>query len=153
MRHNPWLRSPQRGFTLIELMIVVAVVGVLALIAYPSFQDSVRKSRRGDAMAGLMRLQQLQERYRGNAPTYASAAASMPGATTVSPEGHYTLSIDAFASTSYTLSATARIDSPQYSDTRCRRITMTMSGGTLTTTSFDASAAEDTANSNRCWVR
>ena len=96
MRHNPRLCGLRRGFTLIELVIVVAVIGVLALIAYPGFQDSVRKSRRADAMAGLMRLQQLQERYRGNAPAYASAVASMAamGATDSSPERHYTLSID-----------------------------------------------------------
>ncbi len=156
MRHNLQLGHAQRGFTLIELMIVMAVIAVIALIAYPSFQDSVRKSRRADAMAGLMRLQQLQERYRGNEPAYASAVASMVsmGATDTSPERHYSLSIDPAAnSTSYTMSATARSDSPQYADTKCRRITVTMSAGTLTTKSFDASDAEDTGNNNHCWVR
>lgn len=153
MRHNPRSGGFQRGFTLIELMIVVATVGVLALIAYPSFQDSVRKGRRADALAGLMRLQQLQERFRGNQPAYASAVASMPGGATESPERHYTLSIDAAAGASYTMSATAKNGSPQFADTKCRRITVTMSNGTLTTTSFDANNAEDVANNNRCWVR
>jgi type IV pilus assembly protein PilE len=153
MRHNRRLAAHRRGFTLIELMIVVAVVGVLALIAYPSFQETLRKSRRADAMAGLQRLQQLQERFRGNAPAYASAFASMPGSATESPERHYALSIDAAASSSYAMSATAKNDSPQFADTKCRRLTVTMNNGAIGTTSFDASNAQDTANNNRCWVR
>jgi type IV pilus assembly protein PilE len=153
MHHNPRLGAPQRGFTLIELMIVVAVVGVLALIAYPSFQDSVRKSRRADAMVGLMRWQQLQERFRGNQPAYASVAASMPGApANDSPEGHYTLSIDAASPGGYTLSATAKSSSPQFADTKCRKLTVTMANGAITTTSFDASNA-DTTGTARCWVK
>jgi type IV pilus assembly protein PilE len=155
MRHNPPSAGLQRGFTLIELMIVMVIVAVLATIAYPSFQESVRKSRRADAAAGLLRLQQLQERYRGNQPAYASAVASMAtmGAISDSPERHYNLSIDAATNASYTMSATARSDSPQFADTRCRRMAVTMANGTIGTTSFDATNAEDTANNNRCWVR
>lgn len=52
------------GFTLIELMIVVAVVAILAAIAYPSYNDSVRKGRRGQAKADMMELAQRLERYR-----------------------------------------------------------------------------------------
>ncbi|MFN3964589.1 type IV pilin protein [Silanimonas lenta] len=51
-----------RGFTLIELMIVVAVVGVLAAIAYPSYQAQVRKGRMGQAQADLLELAQFMER-------------------------------------------------------------------------------------------
>src|ERR1044071_4044300 len=78
MHHDPTRSPAERGFTLIELMIVVAVMAVIALVAVPSYQDTVRKSRRADAMVGLTRLQQLQERYRGQNPAYASAVASMP---------------------------------------------------------------------------
>ena len=152
MRHDHRISGSQHGFTLIELMIVVAVVGVLGLIAYPMFQDSVRKSRRADAMAGLLRLQQMQERYRGNQPTYATAVASIAPSSD-SPERHYTLSIDAADAGSYTMSATAKSTSPQFGDTKCRRITVTMSNGSVNTTSFDANNVEDTTNSNRCWVR
>jgi type IV pilus assembly protein PilE len=154
MHHGRRSASLQRGFTLIELMIVVAVVGVLALVALPAYQDSVRKSRRADAMAGLTRWQQLQERFRGNQPAYASAAASMPGApSSDSPESHYTLSIDNAGSASYTMSATAKSTSPQFADTKCRKLTVTMNNGAITTKSFDAGNAEDTTNVNRCWVR
>lgn len=60
----------QRGFTLIEMMIVVAVVGLLATIAYPSYQDYVLKGRRAEARTALLELMQQQERYMTQRGTY-----------------------------------------------------------------------------------
>jgi type IV pilus assembly protein PilE len=51
-----------KGFTLTEIMIVVAIIGIIAAIAYPSYQDSVRKSRRADARAVLLEAAQFMER-------------------------------------------------------------------------------------------
>lgn len=59
-----------KGFTLIELMVVVAVIAILAAIALPSYQDSVRKGRRGQAKADLVEVGQLAERYRTVNSTY-----------------------------------------------------------------------------------
>ena len=57
------LRVPQQGFTLIELMIVVAVIGVLAALAYPSYKEYIAKSRRAEAKAVLLSGQQWMERF------------------------------------------------------------------------------------------
>ncbi|WP_345194550.1 type IV pilin protein [Kistimonas scapharcae] len=63
--HNRW-----SGFTLIELMIVVAIIGILAAIAWPSYQDQVRQGRRGDGQALLMEILQAQERFYIDRATY-----------------------------------------------------------------------------------
>ena len=64
---------PSRGFTLMELMVVVAIVGILVGIAVPPYQDSVRKSRRGQAKADLTELAQAMERYYTNNNSYLNA--------------------------------------------------------------------------------
>jgi len=153
MRHASRSAISSAGFTLIELVIVCAVIGVLALIAYPSFQDSVRKSRRADAVAGLTRLQQLQERVRAQEPSYADSVASMPGTPGLSPERHYVLSVNAASASGYRMTATASATSPQYADTKCRGLRVEMAGGTITYSSLDAAGVVDTTNANRCWQR
>jgi type IV pilus assembly protein PilE len=136
------------GFTLIELMIVVAVVGVLALVAYPMYGDQVRKSRRAEAITALNRITQVQERWRANNPTYsnslAAGALNVPNPTS----GHYTLSVStdvATAATRYVATATAA--GAQTSDARCTSLSVTMDAGTL------SYGSTGTGTWQHCWSR
>lgn len=87
------LRVPQQGFTLIELMIVVAVIGVLAALAYPSYKEYIAKSRRAEAKAVLLSGQQWMERFytenfrydKNSAGTAVTDASQFPSRFTVSP--------------------------------------------------------------------
>ena len=109
----------EKGFTLIELMIAIAIVAILAAIAYPSYTESINKSRRADGKSALLELQSRMEKFRGSCPFYpqtlgttdtcgASSSASTLKAGTTSTQGYYTLTIVANSATGngFTLRAT-----------------------------------------------
>ena len=149
-----------RGFTLMELMIVVAIIGILAGIAYPTYQDSVRKSRRADAEAVLLELAQWMERFYTENNRYdqtrAGVAVALPFAQ--SPKeggpagGYYTIAVAAPQPNSFTLTATRA--GPQVSDTVCGNLTLSntgvkcaLSGAKCT----NSAAAADREAASRCW--
>jgi type IV pilus assembly protein PilE len=148
-------RQRRAGLTLIEMMVVIIVVGVLAAFALPSYQQSLYKSRRPDAMSALSVMQQAQERWRGNNAAYQSSLADLPGATaTTSSAGYYTLSIVAASATAsgYTLRATAVSGGKQASDTSCQIFEVQLSSGSLSYRSY-ASGGALNATPDPCWVR
>jgi type IV pilus assembly protein PilE len=138
-----------RGFTLIEFMVVVAIVGILAAIALPSYADYIRKSRRADGIAAIGNLALAQEKWRANHTTYG----------TLNDLGlpigeHYTLTIDEISATTYRIIATPQGD--QQNDTTCFQFVFSVAGGTPTLSNvYNSVPPVDVpdAISARCWSR
>jgi type IV pilus assembly protein PilE len=118
----------QIGFTLIELMIVVALIAVLAAIVLPSYQDSIRKARRTDARGALTTVAQLLERFNTEGNTYAGATLGT-GSTDLykatSENGYYALALSNLTAGTFTITATP--SGGQSSDS-CGTYTLTQAG-------------------------
>ncbi len=159
-RDNPhMLRRPPadrtaRGFTLVEIIIAIAIVAGLSALAWPALQDAVFRSRRADAMSALAAIQQAQERWRANHPTYQSSLADLPGAgSAISPDRHYDLSLvdGTVSATGYTAQATVSKESSQRADSRCQTLQVVVDGGSLVYSSSSSGGAN--AAPDPCWVR
>jgi len=98
---------PARGFTLIELVIAVAVVGILAAVAMPSYREHIAASRRTDAKSALLAVAQLMERNYTERGTYAGVTLGSTGVyPSTSPQGYYALSIASQDANGFSLLAT-----------------------------------------------
>lgn len=101
-----------RGFSLIELMIAVAIIGILLAIAVPSYQNQLRKGRRAEAQAFLMQVGQRQQQYLLDARTYALGGTALTELNLVAPTSvtdHYAVTVTPAAPTvppSFTVTAT-----------------------------------------------
>ena len=109
-----------RGFTLVELLIVTAIVGILAAIAYPSYAEHVTKTRRSDAQFALLAARQAMERCRSTTYTYKGCSIE---AYATSEEGFYTLALaDGTTDTEFEIRATAA--GAQAGDAACSPMTI-----------------------------
>lgn len=128
---------PERGFTLIELMIAIVIVAIIVAIAFPSYSDYVQRSRRSDGTSALSRATMVMESCRSDLASYTGCAGRVAA---TSDEGFYNLTV-AVTSSSYTLTATAL--GVQAQDARCNTLTLDSQG-----TKGYTGAAPDVAT---CW--
>ena len=112
-----------RGFTLIELMIVVAIIGVLAAIAFPSYTRYVERTQFNDGRTGLLAAAQLMERCYVTGMTYEGCAAGGQ-----SPEGFYTIAVTNPTTRTFTLTATGNPGSRVTVGSPCGFITLNQAG-------------------------
>jgi type IV pilus assembly protein PilE len=131
------------GFTLVELCVVLAVAGVLATIAWPTFQSQLQRGRRADAVTALLRLQIAQESHRSNHGLYAAQLGVLVGAAASrSSEGLYDIELLGSGGDRYEARATARAGSVVAGDTGCTVLSLQVRDGMA-----------DYAPSLRCWNR
>ena len=140
--HPPQRARAPRGFTLIEIMVVVALVGILASIALTSYQSNARKTRRYAAQSCLMEQAQYMERYytsASNPMTYTGAV--LPSATCkTNLASFYSFSL---TSASQAFSVQAVASGAQTGDTDCRTLALNQAA--------TQSSSSATASTTGCW--
>jgi type IV pilus assembly protein PilE len=150
--------SADAGFTLVEMLIVILVVGILAAIALPAYNESVQKSRRSDAMSSMTSVQQALERWRGSNPAYTTSFSYLNQPSS-SQSGYYTLSIaspgegDDALSTGYILTATANTGTSQANDADCGKMSVKMLNGNLTYAGGPLSGTLSYGETHACFAR
>ncbi len=150
------MKKQRLGFTLMELMIVLAIVGILAALAYPSYRDSVRKGNRAEAITALHAISLAQEKWRANNATYAT---NLTASSTATPPG---LGLSAFAPATgialYALNITAANVSSFSAQAEARGNQVNDKAGvvsctTLTLNQNGPNYGTGTPNQAACWGR
>jgi len=140
-------RPDSRGFTLVELMVVIVIASILMAIAVPSYKNSIRKSRRTDAKTALLDLAGREERFNSTNGSYSAIASQLGYAAfpTAVGSGYYTIAAPtvvvattATTVSSFSITATPVVGSDQAKDTACGSFIVTSTGAqTVTGTATD----------------
>ena len=141
-------RRKMHGFTLIELMIVVAVIAIITAIAVPSYQRQVMRSKRSDALVALQQVAAAQERFYAINSRYSTNADPFAATDDIdSPEALYTVAVDINAAgTTYTATASPADGGSQEADTHCASFTLTNTGVKGSTGTYN-----DDGEGAMCW--
>lgn len=148
-RRNSAPHEGAEGFSLIELMLVLVVMGILAAVAIPSYQGYVSKGRRSDAVAAVASVQQAQERLRANQPNYAGQLSDL-GISATTASGHYAVDLSSADAVGYVVVVTPTPGGLQANDAPCASMKMTMSKGNAI---YTATRRDGTANDTECWPK
>ena len=123
-----------KGFTLVELMTVVAIIAVIAAIAWPQYTGTQMRARRSDAILGILAAQGFLEKCYTEVRDYTDASCTLPASIAASPKGYYAIALAASATDSYELQATPVAGGLQAGDADCAVISITNTGNKTNST-------------------